>query len=75
MDFQRKTCFSVSTGLLFPCFTQLQERVSSEEGGGSSAFHYMSFFPRSIFAYRYKTRQNMFSFIKKGNYSYFLLLA
>lgn len=71
MDFQRKTCFSVPTSLLFPCFTQLQARVSSEEGGGSCAFYYMSSFPGSSFAYRYKTRQNMFSFIKRGNYSYF----
>lgn len=68
--FKEKHVFQSLPAFLLPCFTQLQERVSSEEGGGSCAFYYMSFFPRSSFAYRNKTRQNMFSFIKKGNYSY-----
>lgn len=68
MDFQRKTCFSVSNSFLLPRFTQLQERVSSEEGGGSCAYYYMSFFPTSSFVYRYKTWQNMFFFIRKVNF-------
>lgn len=69
--FKEKHVFQSLPAFYFLAFTQLQERVSSEEGGGSCALYYMSFFPRSSFAYRYKTRQNMFFLIEKGNYSYF----